>query len=110
LYNTQPCYHLKIARFGPSENLLSDQIGVGLRQGVLSFREGNLAGILENIVFHELQVWGYFVSIGKAGDYEVDFIAEKNSRTVIINRKKSASWINYRILRKTLYHLLKRLF
>jgi hypothetical protein len=34
----------------------------------------------------------------------------RNSRTVMINREKSTSWINYRILRKALFHLLKRLF
>jgi uncharacterized protein len=51
---------------------------IGLRQGILGFREGSLAGVLENIVFHELLVRGFTVSIGKAGDYEIDFIAEKS--------------------------------
>jgi uncharacterized protein len=62
------------------ENLEKYYIGdIGLRQGVLGFREGNLAGVLENVVFHELLVRGFSVSIGKTGDYEVDFIAEKNN-------------------------------
>jgi predicted AAA+ superfamily ATPase len=67
------------------ENLEKYYLGdIGLRNGILGFREGSLAGVLENIVFHELQVRGFSVSIGKIGDREVDFIAEKNGvRTYI---------------------------
>jgi uncharacterized protein len=63
------------------ENLEKYYIGdIGLRQGILGFREGTLAGVLENIVFHELLTRGYTVSIGKTGEYEIDFITEKNGR------------------------------
>jgi hypothetical protein len=61
------------------ENLEKYYLGdIGLRHGILGFREGSLAAVLENIVFHELKVRGYSISIGKIGDREIDFIAEKS--------------------------------
>ncbi|MBN1307920.1 MAG: ATP-binding protein [Chitinispirillaceae bacterium] len=53
---------------------------IGLRHGILGFREGSRAGVLENIVFHELQIRGFSVSIGKIGDREIDFIVERNGK------------------------------
>lgn len=50
---------------------------IGLRHGFLGYRDGDIAGLLENIVYLELLHRGYKVSIGKLDDREVDFIAEK---------------------------------
>jgi hypothetical protein len=50
---------------------------IGLRHGTLGFREGSLACVLENIVYQELRVRGFTVSVGKIGDREIDFVAEK---------------------------------
>lgn len=50
---------------------------VGLRHALLGYREGDISGILENIVFLELKRRGYQVSIGKVEQKEVDFIAVK---------------------------------
>lgn len=51
-------------------------------QGLLTFLHGYkdtyINGILENIVFIELLRRGYKVFIGKIGDMEIDFAAEKN--------------------------------
>lgn len=52
---------------------------IGLRHALLGFREADIAGILENIVFLELKRRGYKVCIGKLDDREIDFIAEKQS-------------------------------
>jgi predicted AAA+ superfamily ATPase len=53
---------------------------IGLRYLLLG-REGDAGHILENIVYLELIRRGYDVSIGKVGNYEVDFVATKNGTT-----------------------------
>lgn len=57
---------------------------IGLRHAVIGFREGDISGILENIVFLELKKRGYRVFIGKIGEREVNFIAEKESKKIYI--------------------------
>ena len=51
-----------------------------LRHALLGYREGDISGVLENIVFLELKRRGYRVFIGKIGEREIDFIAEKENR------------------------------
>ena len=53
---------------------------LGLRRYLLSRKSYELGFSIENIVFLELLRRGYKVSVGKIGDAEVDFIAEKNVR------------------------------
>lgn len=53
---------------------------IGLRHALLGFRDADLGGVLENVVFLELKRRGYRVAIGKLGNREIDFIAEKESR------------------------------
>jgi len=43
-----------------------------------------ISGLLENIIFLELQKRGYKVFIGKSGDKEIDFVAEKKGNKVYI--------------------------
>lgn len=50
---------------------------LGLRHANLGYRDNDIGGILENVVFMELLRRGYKVNIGKQGAAEVDFIAEK---------------------------------
>lgn len=57
---------------------------IALRHALLGYREGDVAGILENIVFLELKRRGYKVSIGKWGEYEIDFIATKAEEKIYI--------------------------
>ena len=57
---------------------------IGLRHALLGYREGDISGVLENIVFLELKRRGYDVHIGKLGDMEIDFIAEKENRRIYI--------------------------
>ena len=57
---------------------------IALRNALIGYREGDIAGILENIVFLELMRRGYRVSIGKFGDTEVDFIATRSEEKIYI--------------------------
>ena len=52
---------------------------VGLRNGIIGYREGDIGGILENLVFLELRRRGYTVTVGVAGSREIDFVAERRS-------------------------------
>jgi hypothetical protein len=57
---------------------------VGLRHALLGYRETELPGVLENIVYLALRQRGYAVSIGKIGELEVDFIAVKEQQRLYI--------------------------
>ena len=52
---------------------------VGLRHGLLGYRDHDVSGVVENAVFLELKRRGYAVSVGVVGDREVDFVAERGS-------------------------------
>jgi predicted AAA+ superfamily ATPase len=52
---------------------------IGLRHAYLGYREGDISGLLENIVFLTLKQRGYRVSVGKVENREVDFIAEREN-------------------------------
>ncbi len=51
----------------------------GLRNGLVGYSENNINGILENIVYKELQTRGYRVSAGAMGKFEIDFVAQKQN-------------------------------
>lgn len=55
-------------------------VDLGLRRHLLARKSYYLGFSLENIIFLELLRRGYSVNIGKVGNSEVDFIAEKNDR------------------------------
>ena len=52
---------------------------VGLRNGIVGYREGDIGGVLENLVFLELRRRGYAVTVGVAGSQEIDFVADRRS-------------------------------
>ncbi|MGN0115031.1 MAG: ATP-binding protein [Acutalibacteraceae bacterium] len=52
-------------------------IDMGFRNMLLGYRDADRGHIIENIVFLELIRRDYRVYIGKVGDMEVDFVAEK---------------------------------
>lgn len=52
-------------------------IDLGFRNMLLGYRDADRGHILENIVYLELLRRNYRISIGKIGDTEVDFVAEK---------------------------------
>ena len=57
---------------------------IGMRHAVFGFREGEITGVLENIVFLELLRRGYRVCIGKWGNREIDFIATREKEKLYI--------------------------
>ena len=52
---------------------------IGLRNGITGHRESDIGGVLENLVFLELRRRGYKVTVGVAGEREIDFVAERRS-------------------------------
>jgi uncharacterized protein len=57
---------------------------IGFKNALLGYRDQDISGILENIVFLELKRRGYQIAIGKLGDLEIDFIAEKPNKKIYI--------------------------
>ena len=53
---------------------------MGIRNQLTSFKDFDYGHLLENVVFLELLRRGYEVSIGKIGDWEIDFFARKEGR------------------------------
>ena len=57
-------------------------VDIGLRTLLTGNKNSDIGHILENIVYLELIRRGYSVSIGKIGDLEIDFIAEKTGSKI----------------------------
>ncbi len=57
---------------------------LGLRTAVLGKRDADIGRVMENIVYLELRRRGFSVYVGKVGNYEIDFVAINDSRTVYI--------------------------
>lgn len=66
-------------------------IDLGFRNMLLGYRDIDRGHILENIVFLELLRRDYHVSIGKIGEAEVDFIAEKPDEKLYIQVTETMS-------------------
>lgn len=62
---------------------------IGFRNMLLGYRDADRGHILENIVYLELLRRGYKVYIGKVGDMEVDFIAQKPEQKLYIQVTES---------------------
>lgn len=59
-------------------------VDLGLRNHILPRRSYDLGFSLENLVYLELLRRGYKVMIGRIGNTEVDFVAEKQGAYTII--------------------------
>jgi predicted AAA+ superfamily ATPase len=57
---------------------------LGIRNAIKSFEIQDINKILENLVFHHLRCMRYEVFIGKMGDKEIDFIAQKKEVVIYI--------------------------
>ncbi|MBN2857054.1 MAG: ATP-binding protein [Candidatus Delongbacteria bacterium] len=56
----------------------------GLRNGLIGYRENDISGVLENMIYIELLRRGYKVCSGVLGGSEIDFIAEKQNEKIYI--------------------------
>lgn len=56
----------------------------GLREAIYGNNQRDINQVLENIVFIELLRRGYSVTVGKMGDKEIDFVAERGSHRIYI--------------------------
>ena len=57
---------------------------VSLLHATMGFKDRNISGILENIVFLELKRRGYSVYVGKLDTKEIDFVAEKQGKKIYV--------------------------
>lgn len=57
---------------------------LSLIYATLGNRDRMIGGLLENMVFLELKRRGYNVFVGKLGEREIDFVAEKNKRKIYV--------------------------
>lgn len=57
---------------------------LGIRNAIRPFRINDIGQILENIVCHHLLVCGYTLYIGRDGEKEIDFVAERNGEKLYV--------------------------
>ena len=57
---------------------------LGLRHAILGYREADIAGMLENLVYLELLRRDYTVYIGKIGPREVDFVCDRRGERLYL--------------------------
>lgn len=57
---------------------------IGMRHALIPFQQKDIGKVLENIVFLHLKAAGYKVYVGKQGDREIDFVAEKNEEKIYV--------------------------
>lgn len=57
---------------------------LGMRHALVPFQQKDIGKVLENIVFLHLKTKGYQVYVGKQGDREIDFVAEKNEEKIYV--------------------------
>ncbi|MDW7662815.1 MAG: ATP-binding protein [Bacillota bacterium] len=60
---------------------LADQ---GIQHAIFGYKDRNISGVLENIVYNELIMRGYQVYVGKIQDLEIDFVAERKNEKVYV--------------------------
>ena len=57
---------------------------LGMRHALIPFQQKDIGKVLENIVYLHLKTRGYQVYVGKQGDREIDFVAEKNDEKLYV--------------------------
>jgi predicted AAA+ superfamily ATPase len=57
---------------------------VGLRHALVGYRAGDVGQFLENIVFIELKHRGWTVTVGRVGEFVVDFVASRADEKIYI--------------------------
>ncbi len=57
---------------------------LGLRHAIIGYRQTDIQKILENLVYNQLRISGYHVTVGQLGPLEIDFVAQKSDETLYV--------------------------
>ena len=57
---------------------------LGMRHSLIPFQQKDISKVLENIIYHHLKTNGFQIYVGKQGEKEIDFVAEKNGYKIYI--------------------------
>ena len=57
---------------------------LGLKHALIGYRQSDINTALETAVYFELKKRGYAVSVGKFGETEIDFIAERSGKKIYV--------------------------
>lgn len=77
----------------------------GLRNSVVGFNISDVNKIIENAVYLQLLINGYKIYVGKKGDKEIDFIAERENEKLYIQVTTSLS--DEKVIRREFGNLLE---
>ncbi len=56
----------------------------GIMNSLIGFQNNDIGKIIENVIYNHLKINGFKVMIGKIGDKEIDFVAEKKGEKLYI--------------------------
>jgi predicted AAA+ superfamily ATPase len=57
---------------------------LGLKNALIGYRQSDINAALETVVYFELKRRGFTVSVGKVGNAEIDFIAERSGQKMYV--------------------------
>lgn len=57
---------------------------LGLRHSVVGYKQSEITGVLENIVYNHLVMAGYRVTVGQLNSHEIDFVCERQGETIYV--------------------------
>jgi predicted AAA+ superfamily ATPase len=57
---------------------------IGMRNAIIPYQQKDIHKILENLVYHHLKTLQYDVFVGKDGNKEIDFVAERQGKRIYI--------------------------
>lgn len=57
---------------------------IGIRNAIVGYKTNDIHKILENVVYLHLRMAGYSVTIGREGNKEIDFIAQKSGEKIYV--------------------------
>ena len=57
---------------------------LGIRHAIGGYKNDDINKILENIVYLQLLIWGYDVTVGKLNKKEIDFVADKTGKRIYV--------------------------
>ncbi len=57
---------------------------LGIRHAIGGYKNDDINKILENIVYLQLLIWGYEVTVGKLNNKEIDFVADKAGERIYV--------------------------